>query len=302
MSKSALPLLAAGGAALLLLGGKKKKRKSSGTSIVFDDGENVAGGDLDQAPPATSEGVTFSPNLNAYEIGATWRIRKLDAYLDDRRREGLLTTVDHDAGWLYSLLVDDPTTWLGDITGLGKTGGTVIYGALWIMATVGVGVYATGFAAAGSNITAATQAASTTRAAQILGPEAMSLASRLYSQGFGSSQIALALKDLGGMTNLARFGIGKSFAMLSGGAAGMGGSMATGVLAEAGIDSAFAPDLAASAVEAAADFSRSYHVNVAGMMVPIALLPSSDEYPAVQEFNKLIMNYIVGFQKRHFYT
>jgi hypothetical protein len=135
---------------------------------------------------------------------------------------------------------------------------------------------------------------------QILGPKATKLAGELYRKGFGGSQVALALKDFGGMQQMSKFGVSKAIVMLSGGAAGLGASMAGGLVAEAGVEAAFSEDLAASAVEAAGEFSISHSVSVAGVDVPIALLPSSDEYPAVQEFNRIIMNYIIKFQKRTF--
>lgn len=292
MAKSAVPLLLAGGAALLFLSKKKKKRPSD---FVFDDEVITAG-----AGSAPSEGVVFSPNMGEFDIGATWRIRILDQWLNNRRLSGELATVDHNAGWLYTLLVDDPSTFLGDISGLGKTGGSVIYGGLWLMATAGIGIYASGFASTGASIQAATQAANATRAMQILGPRATQLAGTLYKKGFGSSQIALALMDFGGTNQMKKFGVSKAIVALSAGAAGLGASMSAALLAETGVDAAFSPDLAASAIESAAEFSLQHNVSVAGVEVPIALLPSSDEFPAVQELNKLIMNYIIKFQKRHF--
>lgn len=289
-----LPLLLAGGATLLLLGGKKKRR-ASGEVMVFED-DTVVGGDA--LPKVESAEVAFTPDLTKFKVGSSWKIKVLDAWLNERRVEGRLATVDHEEGWLYDLLIDDPTTWLGDITGTGKTGGTVIYAALWLMATVGVGIYASGFAAAGANIQAATAAANTTRAMQILGPRATQLAGQLYHKGFSSSQIALALKDFGGMQSLARFGVGEGIAGISGGAAGMGVSMTTALLAESGVSAAFSNDVAASATEAAADFTLTHSVTIAGEKIPIALLPAS--YPSVQEFNKFIMAYIIKFQKMHF--
>ena len=289
-----LPLLLAGGAALVLLGGKKKRRVS-GETMVFED-EEVIGGD--PLPKIAAAEVAFTPDLTKFKIGSSWRIKVLDSWLNKRRLEGKLATIDHDEGWLYTLLIDDPTTWLGDITGTGKTGGTVIYGALWLMATVGIGIYASGFAAAGANIQAATAAANSTRAMQILGPRATQLAGQLYKRGFSSSQIAIALKDFGGMDSLARFGVSKAIAGFSGGAAGLGVSMTAAVLAEIGVNAAFSEDMAASATEAAAEFTLSHSVTIAGEQIPIALLPSS--YPAVQEFNKYIMAYIIKFQKMHF--
>jgi len=287
-----LPILVAGGA-LLLLKGKKKSKGGSG--IVFED-EVITGG----LSPATSEGVSFSPDLNSFDIGPMWRIRVLDAWLNEQRLAGRLATVDYGSGVLYTLLVDNPTSWLGDITGLGKTGGAVIYGGLWLMATAGLSVYATGFAAGSANVGAATQAASATRAMQYLGPRAKQIGSLLYKRGFGTTQVGVAMAGFGGSNQMAKFGISKGIVMMSAGAAGLGVSMAAGLLAETGIDAAFSDDIAASTTESAGEFMITHSVDVEGVQIPIALLPSGDEYPAVQEFNKIIMNYIIKFQKRHF--
>jgi len=294
--KKSLPLFLAGGAALLLLSGKKKKR--TGRSISFDD-ELVVGGNGELEVSSPTE-VVFSPDLDRYVVGSSFRIKVLDAWLDKRRREGKLATMDHDAGWFFDLIIDDPTTFLGDITGTGKVGGQVIYSALWLMATFGIGAYIGGFASMGATINAARTAGSATRAAQVLGPRALGIAEGMYAKGFGGSKIALALMDFGGMQSLSAFGIGKAIALTSAGAAASGAGLSAGVLAEMGINEAYSEDLAASAVEAAADFTASHTVTVAGEQVPIALLPSGDEFPKVQEFNKMIMNYIIKFQKRHF--
>lgn len=293
---NALPLLLAGGAALVLLGGKKKKSRASGGVMVFED-EAVIGGD--PLPNVAFNEVAFTPELDKFKVGGGFRINVLDSWLNKRRIAGKLATVDHDEGWLYTTIIDDPTTWLGDITGTGKTGGSVIYGALWLMATVGIGIYASGFAAAGANISAATNAANATRAMQILGPRATHLAGQLYKKGFSSSQIGLALMDFGGTQSMARYGVSRAITGLSGGAAGLGATLAAALIAEIGVNAAFSEDLAASATEAAAEFTISHSVTIAGEQIPIALLPAGSS-PAVQEFNKYIMAYILKFQKMHF--
>lgn len=251
------------------------------------------------APVPPSDGVTMSTDLQDMKVGPTWPYRTLDAWLNERRLSGKLSLVE-DSGWLYTILVGDPTTWLGDITGLGKTAGNVIYGGLWLMATAGIGIYASGFAASGATVQAASQAATATRAMQILGPRATQIAGQLYKKGFSGTQIAFMLMDFGGANQLAKFGVSQSITMMSAGAAGLGASMAAALLAEAGIDAAFSPDVAASATEAAAEFSLTHNVIVGGVNVPIALLPSGDEFPAVQELNKFIMGYILRFQKSTF--
>ncbi len=292
---NAFPLLLAGGAALVLLGGKKKRKRASGEVMVFEE-EAITGGD--PLPAVAFNEVAFSPDLTRVKVGGGWRINVLDSWLNRRRLEGKLATLDRDEGWLYATLIDDPTTWLGDITGTGKVGGSVIYGTLWLMATMGIGIYASGFARAGMNITAASEAASSTRAMQILGPRATKLAGQLYKKGFGSSQIALALKDFGGVQSLTKLGVSRAIAGWSGGAAGLGVSMIAALLAEIGVNAAFSEDLAASATEAAAEFTINYSVTIGGVQIPIALLPATS--PAVAEFNKYVMAYIIKFQKMHF--
>ncbi len=74
--------------------------------------------------------------------------------------------------------------------------------------------------------------------------------------------------------------------------------MAAALLAEIGVNAAFSEDLAASATEAAAEFTINYSVTIGGEQIPIALLPATS--PAVAEFNKYVMAYIIKFQKMHF--
>lgn len=284
-----LPILAAGVAILFLSSGKGRRR----SHITFD-ADNVIGDPL----AVDSNDIAFSPNLEKYKVGFGYRVNVLDPWLDQRRRDGRLATIDHAAGKLYKLFIEDPTTWLGDITGTGKVGGSVIYGALWLMATAGIGIYAAGFASTGSSIQAAIHATSTTRAMKILGPRATAIAGELYQKGLSSSRIALALMNFGGAESLAKYGVGTAIHNLSSGAAGLGATLTAGILGELGISAIFSPDIAASAAEAAADFSISHSVLIAGTPVPIALLPSS--YPAVQEFNKWLMEYIIRFQKLRF--
>lgn len=292
MSK-ALPLLLAGGAALLLLGKKKPKR----AHVHFEEEEIVGWGELPEPRPNE---VLFSPDLDEFKIGSGYKHRVLDAWLNERRLQGKLATVDHDKGILYRTFIEDPTTWLGDITGTGKVGGSVIYGALWLMATAGIGIYASGVARAGINIHAAMQAASRTRAMQILGSRTVSLAEGLYKKGLSNTRIGFAMLDFGGAQSLTRYGVGQAIAAMSSGAVGAGTTLAASILTEIGVNAGYSEDLAASAAEAAAEFTMNHTVNIMGEHVPIALLPSSNDYPAVQEFNKWIMSYIIRFQKMHF--
>src|SRR5690606_4503550 len=120
--------------------------------------------------------------------------------------------------------------------------------------TAGIGIYASGFASMGASIHAASHAATTTRAMQILGPRAVQIAGALYKKGFGASRIALSLMNFGGAESLVSYGVGQAISNLSIGAAGFGLSMTAGILAEIGVSKNYTSDLAASATEAAAEF------------------------------------------------
>jgi len=306
--KSALPILLGVGA-VAVLASRKKKAKSRTSDYVFEDEDIIGMQELgvSEVPKIGPREVGFSVDLSQSRIGATWRINILDAWLEKRRRAGKLATVDHDAGYLYRLFIDDPTTFLGDITQTGKTGGTIIYGALWLMATVGVGIYAAG---AGSYTLgqaahfAGARSLWATRTFKMLAHQvARTEAGVATAQRAGAQNVSHLLKtiaDFGGKEWLTRFGVSKAVSGLSAGAVMAGGGMSLHALAEIGVDEAFAPDLAASATENAAEFMATHSVNAGGVQIPISLLPSSDEFPKVQEFNKIIIGYILGFQKRHF--
>lgn len=306
--KSALPLLLGVGA-VAVLASRKKKTKSRPSDYVFE-AEDIIGMQelgMSDVPKIGPREVGFSADLSQYRIGGTWRINILDAWLEKRRRAGKLATVDHNAGYLYRLFIDDPTTFLGDITKTGKTGGTIIYGALWLMATVGVGIYAAGagsFTLGQAAHFAGARTLWSTRTFQMLGHQvARTRVGIATAQRAGAGNVSHLLKtvaDYGGKEWLTRFGVGKATAGLSTGAVAAGGGMAAHVLREMGMNEAFAPDIAASAVENAAEFMATHSVNAGGVQIPISLLPSSDAYPKVQEFNKIIIGYILGFQKRHF--
>lgn len=305
--KSIFPLLLGVGAVAVLSGRKKKKSRPS--DYVFEDEDIVGEPDLgiSAVPKVGSREVGFSADLSNSRIGGSWRINILDAWLEKRRREGKLATVDHDAGYLYRLFIDDPTTFLGDITKTGKTGGTVIYGALWLMATVGVGIYAAGagsFTLGQAAHFAGARTLWSTRTFQMLGNQVLRTEVGVATaQRAGAQNVGHLLKTIGGYGGdqwLARFGVSRAMAGLSAGAVAAGGGMAAHVLREMGMNEAFAPDIAASAVENAAEFMATHSVNAGGVQIPISLLPSSDAYPKVQEFNKIIIGYILGFQKRHF--
>lgn len=305
--KSALPILLGVGA-LAVIAGRKKKR-ARGADYVFEDEDVIGQRALEdyEVPKIGAREVAFSPDFQHYKVGATWRVNILDAWLEKRRQSGKLATVDHDAGWFYRLFLDDPTTFLGDITDTGKTGGTIIYGALWLMATVGVGIYAAGAGSFTLGQAAHFSGARTlwsTQTFRMLGHQVarteVGIATAQRAGAQNVSHLISTVADYGGKEWLARFGVSKAMAGLSGGAAMYGGSMVGSMLAELGIDKAYSPDLAASATESAASFMASNSVKVGNVAVPISLLPSSDEYPQVQEFNKFVMSYILGFQKRHF--
>lgn len=116
--------LLAGGAALAMSGGKKKKKKKSSKSgsgsggklnqcdplnppdgkECFFDGERYVlrdisetqpygGSDGSAMPEIASDQVAFSQDFKSYVIGATWRIRVLDNFLNIERLDGQLTLV-----------------------------------------------------------------------------------------------------------------------------------------------------------------------------------------------------------------
>jgi hypothetical protein len=294
MPNPALPLLVAGGAALLLLGGKKKRRTSS---ISFDEGEVVTGG----LHLPSNESVAFTPDLDQFKIGPTWRIRVLDQWLNERRKAGKLATVDHDAGWFYDLVIHDPSTFIGEITGLGETGGDIIYSALWLMATSGVSLWHAGAAWMRYHVQAGHHLGKLPEVYRRMGRVAGKIVEEKRKWKIPDSEITRWLELMGDAEMAHSLGILATPARyLSVGATKSGAAMAAGVLAEAGVNEAYSQDLAASAIEAAADFMESHDVNIGRLSVPIALLPPGEDYPAVQEFNKIIMNYIVKFQHSTF--
>ncbi len=301
MAKSNAPLLIGAAAALLLMSGKKKR---SSTSESFGE-DTVAGGSESEAVLPDFNSVAFSPDFSDMKIGGGWTIRVLDDWLNDRRLAGKLLTKDNDDWSLYQIFVDNPTTFLGDITGTGQVGGTVIYGTLWLVAASVLGVFWAGESGIGTTGGAALASASqVTRAGAWLRQAATGASSRLTKAGWPSSRADLAMRSIAGAKNLERtaklVGVSKGVSMMSAGASLAGRTAAFSVLAEMGLDSAFGPDLVASSVEAAAEFVSTHNVSVGGADISIAVLPSGDEFPKVQEFNKYIMNYIIKFQKSTF--
>jgi len=304
MAKNNTGLILGVGAATLLLMSGKKKKKSASSAESFDE-DVIAGGDESEAAVPDFNSVTFSPDFSDMKVGGGWSIRVLDDWLNDRRLAGKLLTKDNDDWSLYQIFVDNPTTFLGDITGTGQIGGSFIYGTLWLVAASGLGVFWAGASGLGTTGSAAlANASQVTRAGVWLRQAATGASSRLTKAGWASSRGDRAMKTIAAAENLHKTakvaGVSRGVSLLSTGAGDAGKLAALSILAEAGIDSAFGPDLAASAVEAAAQFVSTHSVSVGGADISIAVLPSGDEFPKVQEFNKYIMNYIIKFQKSTF--
>ena len=102
-------LLIAGAGALILL--------SKGKTDALKEQHEA---ELDPAlvPKVKEDQVGFSANFENYEIGSSWRIKVLDAYLDSARTEGKLAiadlgSVEYDTPWLAELIVKfgPPASW-----------------------------------------------------------------------------------------------------------------------------------------------------------------------------------------------
>lgn len=302
MAANILPIVLLGGGALML-SSKKKKRRSSGESISFED-DMIVGGDESAVQLRDFNSVSFSLDFSNYVVGGGWKIRALDKWLNERRLQGKLLTKGSDEWSLYNIFINDPVTFIGDITGTGKVGGAIVYGGLWLMASAGIGIYWAGFAGLGTSGSAAIAASQATRAGKFFRTAAAGLQSKFTKAGYAGTKAEFAMKNAAGLGTMAamsdEFGVREGIMLLSSGAYKAGKMAAATALAVKGIQESLAPDLAASAVEAAAIFTATHTVDVGGIDVPIALLPSGPDYPAVQSFNREIMNYIVRFQQSTF--
>ena len=322
-------ILLAGGAALVVAGKKKKKKKSgAAASPGGDESATMPDDDPSQSALASMEGdsnqVVFSADFSNYEVGAVWRYKTLDAWLNERRLAGkLLTKESEQPGLLYELLIDNPSTFLGELFGQGKETGKWIYASLWAMATLGVTAQAFGFAGGAARSVAnlgittralpaavgASEAAAVTQAATKLPRFKLFMASMRNTraglaaakrQGIKSSAKMMTYSgQLGAARAVNGMRIGNTAQIISSKAAMAGSVVAAEALFADGMPEDYSADLAASAMEAVAEFTAEHEVKVglAGIPFKIAAMPGTDENPAVQDFNKFITNYVMRFQK-----
>lgn len=312
----------------MLVAGKKKNKKSSSGAAVGggDEGAAMSPDDPQQSVlPQMQSGdeVVFSADFTRYEVGATWRYRTLDAWLNERRIEGkLLTKQMVEPGLLYQFLVDNPSTFLGELFGASKETGKWIYGSLWAVATLGITVQAMGYAAgAARGVTEAGIAARALPAA-VGASEAASVAAaatkvprfKMMMANLRNARAGIAaarrrgikssakMMNFSGQIGAARavnsMRIGNAAQIISKKAAGLGAGVAATALMEGNVSEGYSEDLAASGLEALADFTAEHSVRVgpAGIEFPIGSLPGTDDTPAVQDFNKFMIGYIMRFQ------
>lgn len=316
--KSSLPLLLiAGGAAVLVATKKKKKTHKAASADALDPNSP----EQKVLPELASDEVGFSADFTNHHVGATWRHRHLETFLNERRLAGTLLTKT-EPGLLYEYLVDNPATFLGDLFGASKNTGLWIYGGLWAVATLGASAHALGFAggaarsvagiginaralpaAVGANQAAAVQAAATKipRFQQWMANMRNTRAGLAAARRQGlkaSAKMMSASGALGGASAASSLGVGRVAMTISQNAAQLGTGVALTALASDSIPEGYSDDLAASALEAQMEFASQYTVKVgaAGIEFPISSLPGTEENPAVQSFNKLIMDHIIKFQ------
>ena len=317
--KSSLPLLLIAGGAAVLVATKSKKKKTH--KAAGADALDPNSAEQKVLPELAGDEVGFSADYSNYHVGATWTLRHLEIFLNERRLAGtLLTKVE--PGLLYQYLVDNPATFLGDLFGASKNTGLWLYGTLWAVATFGATAHAFGFAGAaarsvagiginaralpaaiGANQAAAVQVAATKipRFQQWMANMRNTRAGLAAAkrQGFkASAKMMSASGALGGASAANSLGIGRVAMTISQNAAKLGTGVALTALANDSIPEGYSDDLAASALEAQMEFADAYTVKVgaAGIPYPISSLPGTDENPAVQAFNKLIMSHIIKFQ------
>lgn len=321
-------LLLAGGAALVVAGSKKKKKKAEEPAI--DPGEAAIEDDPAQKvlPPIAKDTneVVFSGDFSKFEIGAKWRFDTLDHWLNERRKDGMLMTKRREQGVLYELLIDNPRTFIGDLLGVSPNTAMWIYGGLWAVATVGVTAHAIGFAGAGARTVSTLGGTARALPAAVGAEQASAVAiaaaktprfkifmanmrntragiAQLRKQGIKpSAKMLSASGALGGAKAATSLGIGRAGMLMSQKSAAVGTGVALTALTEDGVPEGYSEDLAASAMEAAMEFAAEHSVKVGPGKVefPMSSLPGTDENPAVQEFNKIIMDYIVRFQSSEF--
>lgn len=114
----------------------------SAGSLCYFDGSRWAlrKGELSKnaLPPISAKEVGFSADYSKIVIGSQFQHGVLDPWLNNRRKEGLLVTKYHGPTFM-EYFSDNPTSFLSQVFGVGKTRGELLYATLYVMATGGVG-------------------------------------------------------------------------------------------------------------------------------------------------------------------
>jgi peptidoglycan hydrolase-like protein with peptidoglycan-binding domain len=91
------------------------------------------------APQITARETGFSADYSQVTVGSSYKIAVLDAWLNERRKKGLIATRYHGPTFA-EYISHNPSSFLSSIFGVKKAGGELIYGTLGVMATGGLGL------------------------------------------------------------------------------------------------------------------------------------------------------------------
>lgn len=105
----------------------------------------IASGQVTVKKLSDTRGVYISDDYQTLRIGSNWKLAVLDPFLEERRKSGKLITNPRGIDFM-DLVIHDPSRFLGELVGAkGKTAqnvGYAVYGALWLMATMGIALEA----------------------------------------------------------------------------------------------------------------------------------------------------------------
>jgi hypothetical protein len=132
-------------------------------------------------PPISAKEVGFSADYSKLAVGSQFRLGVLDPWLNARRKKGLLATKNHGPTFA-EYFVDNPESFLSSIFGVKKAGGELIYGALTLMATGGMGLGAKAI-----QLAVAKMAASLTLKASTIGATGL-----MMEKLFGTDAVGMA--------------------------------------------------------------------------------------------------------------
>jgi len=117
----------------------------SGNVCVFDGSRWVrkskAAAALAQnaLPQITAKEVGFSADYSKVEVGSSFKYGVLDPWLNQRRKDGLIATRYHGPT-IMEFFSDNPSSFISSIFGTKKATGELIYAALLVASTGGLGV------------------------------------------------------------------------------------------------------------------------------------------------------------------